>query len=156
VRFWKSRAEREAEKQAAEEQEFKDRLAAKLADYTPSRRPSDTAAYTVSEIRPADPYDELHGDGIDADPTWLPDPTNEMNVREIDMTDLDSSDLRMIGELRTRYEHHLHMRKLENDPTAREFNRILRGEKSEQSLGAIEQPGRISYNPDTYSGVAPL
>ncbi len=111
-----------------EQQSFRDRLAEKLKDYETRRKPNDTATFHVGYLRPADPFDELHGDGIDADPRWLPN-SSPYIVEETAITDLSETDLRAIGELRTRYEHHLHKRKLLDDPSAQELDRILQGDE---------------------------
>lgn len=68
--FGRRKEQREHEKR---EQAFRDRLAVKLKKWEANQDEIDPVQFSATERTPVDPYDDLHGgEGIDADPRWLP------------------------------------------------------------------------------------
>jgi hypothetical protein len=123
MRWFKSKAKKKAEDEAA----FRARLAKKLENYQ-SNGP--TATFSSFEVAAVDPYDDIHGDGIDADPRWLPS-REAYDVTEVALTDLSNADLMAVGRLREAYESNLRNQEILNDPDTQKFDALIRGEEDD-------------------------
>ena len=101
---------------AEEEQTFRDRLSAKLADYKPSDEPR--ADLTI------DPVDrDLE---LDLD-RWQPRP-DSYNVEEVALADLSDSEIEVVARLRQNYLANLREREFLDDPDTQQLNNLLRGD----------------------------
>lgn len=110
--------------EAEEIETFRTNLAKKLEGYESTGRVSN---FSATDCVPVDPYDTLHGEGIDADPRWIDKPEAYV-VEELDLTDLSESELETVARLRQAYVANLHTRELQADPDTQKFNNIIRGD----------------------------